>query len=61
MRELAAKAQISNEPFLLAAQEELLRLGAVHVNEVTAREWQALQSWAKLLLFEQRRFLAALR
>ena len=57
MRKLEANAQISNESFLMAAQEELLRLGAVNVNEVAEREWQALQSWGKLLLFEQRGFL----
>lgn len=61
LRELAAKAQVANEAFLRAAQEELLRLGAVHVNEVSQREWQALRGWGQLQVFEQRRFLAALQ
>ena len=61
LRELAAKAQVANEAFLRAVQEELLRLGAVHVNGVSQREWQALRGWGQLKVFEQRRFLAALQ
>ena len=60
MRELAAKAQIANAAFLTAVQEDLLRLGAVHVNEVLEEDWQKLPSWIKLHVFEQRRFLATL-
>jgi hypothetical protein len=58
--DLAVEAKIALErmaPF----ESELLNVGAVHVGEVSAAEWQALQSWAVLRQFEQRRLLAALR
>jgi hypothetical protein len=60
LAELAVEAKIALErmaPF----EFELLSLGAVHVGEVSAAEWQSLQSWAVLRQFEQRRLLAALR
>ena len=44
----------------VALGAEILGLGAVHVQELTAEDWQGLGSWAMLRPFEQRRLLATL-
>ena len=43
-----------------ALEAELLGLGAVHVAELVAADWQGLRSWAQLRPLEQRRLLANL-
>jgi len=41
-----------------AMQAELVALGAVHVQELAAEDWQNLTAWAELAPFEQRRLIA---
>ena len=57
MAELVGRAQVPVRK-AAALEEELLSQGAVHVQELTSDDWVALQSWASLLPFEQRRLLA---
>ena len=38
---------------------ELEALGAIHIAELTAADWQSLSCWPILLPFEQRRLLAS--
>ena len=40
-----------------ALKDEILALGAVHVQELAGEEWRALNSWAMLKPLEQRRLL----
>ncbi len=44
-----------------ALEAEILALGAVHVQELTADDWKSLSAWPSLRPFEQRRLLAHLR
>ena len=44
----------------IALGAEILALGAVHVQELSAEDWQGLGCWAMLRPFEQRRLLATL-
>lgn len=39
-------------------EAEILALGAVHVQELTAADWTGLKAWAALKVFEQKRLLA---
>ena len=57
--EVAQQASIDTEK-LRALDAELSRLGAVHVVEVSASDWESMAPFASLLLFEKRRFRAAL-
>ena len=56
MAELVAAAKLP-EVKAAALQAELLTQGAVHVQELTTADWEALQSWCLLLSFEKRRLL----
>ena len=42
-----------------ALEEEIRQLGAVDVRELHQRDWESLQSWSLLKVFEQRRLLKA--
>ena len=60
MAQLQGQAQLS----MVATADlslELRNLGAVHVREVAAGEWEQLAAWRSLLPFEQRRLLHAVR
>ena len=49
------------EPGANALSEELRGMGAVHVREVAADDWERLAAWQTLPLFEQRRLLSVVR
>ncbi len=59
---LAALAERAKLPARKVEQicAELQALGAIHIRELTAADWQALTCWPALLPFEQRRLLASL-
>ena len=59
MGTLAAKANLPL-PKVKQLAREIAALGALHVNELSASDWQALASWNTLLPFEQRRLRSAL-
>ena len=60
MAQLQEQAQLSLVG-VVALSQELRNLGAVHVTEIAADEWERLTAWCSLLPFEQRRLLRAVR
>ena len=60
MAQLKEKAQLSMAG-VVALSQELRNLGAVHVTEIAADEWERQTAWCSLLPFEQRRLLRAVR